>query len=126
MTTYSCGAVVYGGLDVLQKCPKCGERRDYHSIKERRELGEYEKLPLGICAACEDEIAKHKQIVADGGVYWHCTECHREGVVIASSEMAAAVRAAHKLPAPEPCGIEFTKCVEHEPGHAAEPKAPDA
>lgn len=91
-----CGAVSYGE----RKCLKCGER----TAVDTRQLEEHEKLPGSLCPACEAENA----IIAQGGVYWRCADCKASGI-IKPSLFAEQVRAAHNLPAPAPCGVEFTR-----------------
>lgn len=101
-TCASCGCVNYGARPG-DKCGKCRQAL-YDSKKE--EIGEYERLPGELCEACEVEVNQHAEIVAAGGVYWKCAAGH-SGVIKADSPYAAAVRKAHGLPAPAPCGVEL-------------------
>jgi hypothetical protein len=71
------------------------------------EIGENDRLPASEpCDACKAEIAEHKRLVAEGGVYWRCLKCGSEGV-IKDSEFAQNIRKMSNHPAPEPVGIEF-------------------
>lgn len=108
-----CGAVMYGGKRA-DNCGSCGNSLQY---AERKELGEFEKIPtMTPCRKCAEEIRKekeeHRKVVEAGGVYFRCVECGQQGVV-KESEFAAAVREAHGIPAPGLCGVEFVKCQEH-------------
>lgn len=70
-------------------------------------LEDGEKLPAhDPCDSCKKEIAEHKAVVADGGVYWHCTKGHR-GVLRASSDLSKLVREKMQIAPPAPCGVEF-------------------
>lgn len=64
------------------------------------------------CDSCKEELEEYSSIVKNGGVYWRCQTCSREGV-IKPSEYADLVREAANIPAPDPCGVEFTSCNEH-------------
>lgn len=92
-------------------CGKCGKKM-YNSKTE--EIGDHEKLPGSLCEKCEKEIEQHDQIVAEGGVYFRCRDCKKNGV-IRKSDFADAVRRAHGLTEPKedgafpPCGVEFSQ-----------------
>lgn len=78
----------------------------------------HEKLPASEpCDECKAEIEEHKQIVKDGGVYFKCAECGRDGV-IKDSPFARRVReisvdVGRSKNVHKPCGIQFVKCTEH-------------
>jgi len=115
-TCPECGAVHLGRPDnvpeqLYRGCQKCGSR--YDRGWERRELSEFEKLPGSLCADCEKEIEEHQELVAQGGVYWRCAECGKQGVIRAG-DYASAVRESAKIAAPDPVGVEFERCSEHE------------
>lgn len=75
-----------------------------------RRLEEGERLPASdLCDACKKEKKEHAEIVEAGGVYWECEDCPASGVVKGTSPFAQMVRKAHDLPAPAPCGVQFTK-----------------
>ena len=104
-----CGTTVYGGISLRSPC-RCGRR----SSVTIGHIGKHDKLPASQpCAKCRAEIDNHKAVVAEGGIYWKCKECTREGVILARSKYAKAVRKQLKVKKPDPCGIEFEKCIEH-------------
>ena len=81
---------------------------------DTREAREGERLPdIEPCDACQTEITRHRDLVAAGGVHFRCTQCNRHGVIKGDSDFAQEVRAAHKLPAPDPMGVEFANCNQH-------------
>lgn len=96
----ACKLTVFGG----GPCPKCGMSTEFV-----RKMEDREKLPGGLCEACEKEEAEHEAAVAEGGVYFKCADCGVRGVIKASAPFAAKVREAHGIAAPKPCGVEFTK-----------------
>jgi hypothetical protein len=87
-------------------CPSC---KKSHVLKRERMIGEHEKLPGGLCEACEKEEAEHKVVVEAGGVYFRCADCGVAGVIKGTSQFAIHARKQLKVEAPKPCGIEFTK-----------------
>jgi hypothetical protein len=99
-TCRACSSVSFGS----RKCLKCSS---YDGVREK--IGEHERLPGGLCSACETETEEHAREVAAGGVYFRCSDCGAQGVIRASAAFAGEVRAAHSLPAHAPCGVEFTK-----------------
>lgn len=84
-------------------CGKCEGARGHFTP-----IGEFDRLPAGLCLVCETEVKEHDAIVAAGGVYWRCEDCQQSGV-IRPNEFAAAVRATHGLTNGEPCGVTFDK-----------------
>jgi len=54
-------------------------------------------------------MISHKSEVEKGGVYFRCKDCGVNGVIKAGVPFAEDVRKHHNLPAPAPCGVEFTK-----------------
>lgn len=99
-TCGSCGKVGYG-FSISEKC-ECGAA----DWQNRTKLTDYEKLPSpSLCDKCSQEIAEHRQIVAEGGVLLRCKLGH-EGV-IKDSEYARDVRQASGVEAPNPVGVEF-------------------
>jgi len=77
------------------------------------DLEDNEKMPSRTpCDACLKEIKLHKEVVAGGGVYWKCNQCHQRGV-IKKSPFSDNVRAVGKIEAPAPMGVEFDHCNEH-------------
>lgn len=94
-----------------ENCPKCKTKMQYVRSYEP-EFGE--RLPASQpCDKCLEEIKLHKQIVAEGGVYWKCADCKAEGV-IKPNEFTEKVREKlhmEAVPGVEaaPCGVEFTK-----------------
>lgn len=98
------------GFREMEPCPSCGDRGPHAYVKT---LQEGDKLPGGLCDECDKEVREHNEIVRQGGVHWKCKECKRGGV-IRPSDFAAKVREAANVPAPNPVGVEFEKCAEHQ------------
>lgn len=108
-----CRVEVYGGHAPGQPCPTCG---GHHTMVHVSDIKEGEKIPANCpCVKCQAEQKEHADAVAAGGVYWRCRECKKQGVIIAESEMAKAIRAAAKIEPPAKVGVEFEKCLEHQP-----------
>lgn len=99
----SCGMRHYGGAD-KRTCQGCGTKYSF----KREKMKEGERLPGGLCDACEKEVAEHKAIVASGGAYFKCADCGVEGVIKAN-DFTASVREANGLDDTEPFGVEFNK-----------------
>jgi len=99
----SCNLIHYG-RPTGGKCAKCGERVGVRT----RVLEDGEKIPTGLCDECKAKDEEVRKVVAEGGVYWKCAECHSQGALRGTSELAKAVRKTSKIPAPKPVGIEFT------------------
>lgn len=79
-----------------------------------RNIEDHERLPASQpCNKCQKELETFDNIVKEGGVYFKCTEWGSTGVIKADTEFAKAVRKTSKVEAPDPIGIEFTKCIEH-------------
>jgi hypothetical protein len=103
-----CSAVHYGGAN---KDSSSGRRACFHcgsSSFTRKPLEELEKVPHGLCQACEQEVALHKKLVEEGGIYWKCKDCGASGV-IKDSPLSKHVREQLNIKAPEACGLEFSK-----------------
>lgn len=82
---------------------------------QTRDVREYETVyDNEPCDECKAEITEHSAIVAAGGIYWKCQECHQEGV-IRPSEYATAVRESVNIAAPAALGMGFDTCIEHTP-----------
>jgi transposase-like protein len=90
------------------QCPKCNNTKEYLSADGEYETSSTDRAPGSLCNSCEKEIEEHKAIVANGGVYWKCSNCKSEGVVKAEAELSKAVRKDH--PAPDPIGVELESC----------------
>lgn len=94
------------------RCPAKGCGNDLTDV---RTITESERLPDSQpCTTCEAEIKAHADIVAQGGVYWRCTECKKAGVIKPCGLTEDARRAA-QVETPNPLGIEFAACKEHQP-----------
>lgn len=107
-----CGTTIFGHRQ-SDACPKCGNKRRAYGMSDEfdfvRKIEAHERLPGGICDECEKEILSHKEIVRQGGIYWKCKDCQREGVIKASAPLAGVVREKTGIAPPNPVGIEFTK-----------------
>jgi len=72
------------------------------------------RLPAStLCDSCNKELKKFAKVVKAGGVYWACATCQLTGV-IAKSAYADLVRTEAQIKAPNPTGVEFPSCEEHE------------
>ena len=74
------------------------------------------RIPSGLCKDCDAEVKAHAKVITDGGVFFHCTECGRQGV-IRPGVFADEVRRVNKAATPKPCGVEFDNCKEHGTTH---------
>lgn len=99
-----------------EPCPECKSTFNFTKLGE---VGEHDKLPGGLCDDCAKEAKEFAEIVSKGGVYFRCANCNATGVIKGHTKLAKAVRKAHKLPAPAPCGIEFENCAQHTPSTKA-------
>lgn len=104
----SCKTIHYGGANRdprtnRRACNNCGSE-----VFTRQSIDEHEKIPHGLCHFCEKEVALHKKLVEEGGVYWRCRDCKASGV-IKDSPFTKLVRENLNIEAPQPCGIEFSK-----------------
>ena len=107
----NCGMNIFGHRQ-SDACPSCGNKRQAYGMSDQftfvRKIGDWEKLPM-ICKKCEDEMTLFRSIVREGGIYWKCKDCHKEGVLKSSAPLAGLVREHAKIFPPDPVGIEFTK-----------------
>ena len=106
---YECNAChrTIVGLPKGIECPSCRHRQSW---VKKRTLLEGERLPSSQpCDTCKKEIEEHAKIVAEGGVYFRCADCKKQGVIKASAPLTRAVREKMKIPPPKPCGVEFSK-----------------
>lgn len=77
-------------------------------------LGEFEKVPDSEpCDKCQQELQEFDEIVKAGGVYWNCVTCHLSGVIKAS-QFAESVRESAGVAPPNPVGVQFESCQQHE------------
>jgi hypothetical protein len=65
-----------------------------------------EKVPMGLCATCDARKREMIVVVARGGVYWRCVDCHSNGAV--EGDVAVEARVQAQIPR-GPMGIEITK-----------------
>lgn len=106
-----CNARVYGGFNrngrpgSASVCPSCGGT----SHGKRHELKESERIPHGLCAGCEKELAMQKEVVESGGIYFKC-KCGAAGVIKESAPICKAVRERAGIAAPAPVGVELDDC----------------
>lgn len=121
-----CGETVAGlGQSVARgaahgdPCPRCKEQAGY---VDGEQLLEGEQLTDNApCKECEAELASWREVVAAGGVYWKCGDGHQG--VIKPGALAAEVRERSGVPAPNPCGVAFTKeeCPQCSPAAWSDP-----
>lgn len=82
-------------------------------IISEREVPREERLPINdVCKLCQKEIADHTRIVEQGGVFWSCVQCGREGV-IKKNEFTEVVRTNLTVPEPELVIVKFHQCDQH-------------
>ncbi len=106
-----------GSANKIYECPRCNIRQLGSKICSKckgsmqflRELDDCERIPASEpCKKCQKELEDHKAEVEAGGVYWRCKDCGSEGVIMATSNYAKAVRDQHELHNGEPCGVKFS------------------
>ncbi len=100
----SCQGRHFGGSQ--GKCHFCG---DSMYGAQRRELDDFERIPGELCLSCQQEEKKHREIVEAGGIYWKC-KCGAFGVMTKEYPLAAKVREAANVSAPNPIGLEVENC----------------
>ena len=116
------GKTVYctrGQEDSLKR--KLVDQGILHSIRDRlewKQLDEMERVPdPEPCEKCKAEIQKEQNMlieeVAAGGVYFRCLQCKCQGAFTKESDIAVEVRKQTGKEAPEPVGIKFNTCEEH-------------
>jgi hypothetical protein len=101
----SCKIHIFGHT-TSEPCPKCQDRGPHTFV---RKIEDHEKLPGGLCESCEKETKLHEQVVAEGGIYFECSDCKKSGVIKVTAPLAGIVREKLGIKAPAPCGVQFTK-----------------
>lgn len=86
------------------KCPKC---KAFSTSSEV--IGEYEKVTSSLCDNCKKEIEEFQKIVEEGGVYWRCHGCGKNGVIV-KNEFTDNLRKEKNILPPNVIGIEFDQC----------------
>lgn len=127
-TCLACGAdtpelVMLGKHNHVTTCPSCGIKcygvttrgsclRCKSSLKggETRELADGEKVPGGLCSACEETRKQVEELVAAGGVHFRCKSCGSAGVIKAEHQIAIDTRDHYGFHNGEPCGVELPEC----------------
>lgn len=98
-----CGAAHIGRPEG-GSCAKCGA-----TVRLERKIGQHERIPGGICDACQEKNRQVEEEVARGGIHWRCADCGAAGAIRAGHPLAEAVRAQMGIAAPNACGVEFTR-----------------
>jgi len=103
-------------------CPQCGKSVGVVMDRRMRETFE-DGVPVvddKPCDECRKELESFAKIVAEGGIYFKCEKCNRDGVIRltdSSREFVEDVRHSIFGDDPEwktkPCGVEFTACNQH-------------
>ncbi len=76
---------------------------------------EHEKVPASQpCKTCQQVITAGYKIVAEGGIFVHCTECGMQAVAKADSKIAIQIRKTNNIQAPNHVGCKIT-CADHNP-----------
>ncbi len=115
------GKYVYANRGQTHKTRKELEKQGYHGHLHWEDVDEYEKVPdSDVCKKCEEEQDEWKAEIDRGGIYWQCASCSLRGVIKHNAEICRTVREQMKIPAPQPCGLEFEKCEEHGGAHDEE------
>ena len=129
------GVVLLGAHDGMWKCqhghvsiggaPRGRSPCGCLSYDWRKEctVGEFEKLPMGRCDACQAKKQACEEEVRQGGIHWRCSDCKSAGAIKAGHPLTLQVRAQLKVDPPNPCGAEFSKkdcpvCGPHPVGDA--------
>ncbi len=90
-------------------CPDC-KKGNATLTRMNSDVEVPKKVSMGtFCEKCEKEVAEHRKVVEDGGIYWECKDCKSNGVIKGDAELAKIVRKNAKIYPPKPCGIQFTK-----------------
>lgn len=87
-----------------RQCPGCGAHDSY--VRDGV-VGEYDKIPDGLCTECEETEAACAEVVREGGIFWKCSKCGSAGAIRASAPLAAMVREQMDIAAPDPVGVDF-------------------
>ena len=87
-----CHVTIFGHRQ-SEPCPKCKDLGPHEFV---RKIEDEERLPGGLCEACEKEKNEHDAVVAAGGIHFKCASCKITGVIKASSELAKTVREHHQ------------------------------
>lgn len=102
-TCARCHQVSYGARHCLNE--KC---QSSHGTQEPIE--EHERLPGGLCKACEAKQAAVDAMVQAGGAYFRCKRCKSEGAIKADVPLVIALRERYGVVAPNPIGVELEMC----------------
>jgi len=98
-TCGQCGVVSYGSVKCLK--PDCNG-----NTGKKEKIGEYERLPSSEpCDNCQGQI----DMVIAGGIFFKCLDCNTAGAIKPEHPLSINIRKQHKIEAPKPVGIEFTK-----------------
>jgi len=86
-------------------CPQCKEKSIFTKVAN---VGEFEKVPGSICAACKQEIANLEKESQKGGVFFKCDTCDTCGIIKHDSEFAINIRSHLNKPT-GPLGVTIPK-----------------
>jgi ribosomal protein L37AE/L43A len=92
----------------MAACQRCGKEYGV-ALMGAVDFPEGKTVYQGLCEECDDEMKRFRRIVEEGGVYWKCEHCNRNGVLMPQADLAKAVRLNMKINPPEPCGVQFTR-----------------
>ncbi len=87
-------------------CPHCEKSVGFISHGEFDGLEQ--RLSGELCESCEKEVTEFDEILKEGGIFWKCSDCKKEGM-LRKCELTESVRKEMGIEAPNPCGIEFSK-----------------
>lgn len=100
-----CKTVHVGDKRPISGCPRC--RATSKHVKFFGKLRPEDAVVGNICTECQKKIDLADKIVAEGGIYWRCSDCRSRGAIKANHPLAKKARQDQGIPAPEPCGVEF-------------------
>lgn len=86
-TCDKCKCVHYGGYS--STCAHCKTKSTF----TKKEIGDSEKIPGGLCDSCEAKQKACDEEVEAGGVYIRCEDCGMQGALGAEHPLSAEVRA---------------------------------
>jgi rubrerythrin len=88
-----------------RKCRVCGPSK----FEAKGPLGEHEKIPMGLCEACDKNEREIQETIEKGGIHWRCEDCGSAGAIKEHHPLSAKVRMQTGIKAPDPVGISFNK-----------------
>jgi len=101
---YKCNRCDMNHIGGMPKSCQCGEKHDFRYV---RNIGEHEKISMGICDDCKKKENDAKEMVKNGGIYFKCKICGSEGAIRPNHPLAVEVRNKLNIQKPNPCGVRL-------------------